>query len=101
MLTQDYRDRPDNDGCPKHHFSVCRNGVMDTRDWHILWGVPPKYDVEPLRKLVFAGLPLELYEFLSRGHRNNKKTHHEVSFFCYWWSQRDLNSCFSLERAAS
>ena len=19
---------------------------MDTRDWHILWGVPPKYDVE-------------------------------------------------------
>ena len=46
MLTQDYRDRPDNDWCPKHHFSVCRNGVMDTRDWHILWGVPPKYDNE-------------------------------------------------------
>ena len=36
----------DNDGCPKHHFSVYRNGVMDTRDWHILWGVPPKYDNE-------------------------------------------------------
>ncbi len=48
---------------------------------HSQQGVPPKYDVEPLRKLVFAGLPLELYEFLSRGHRNNKKTHHKVSFF--------------------
>ena len=22
------------------------NKVVDTRDWHILWGVPPKYDNE-------------------------------------------------------
>ena len=53
--------------------------------------LPPKYNVEPLRKLVFAGLPLELYEFLSRGLRNNKKlTIGEL--FCYWWSQRDLGT---------
>ena len=24
------------------------NKVMDTRDWHIQWGVPPKYDVSTL-----------------------------------------------------
>ena len=24
------------------------NKVMDTRDWHIQWGVPPKYDVSIL-----------------------------------------------------
>ena len=32
-------------------MSICvavGNKVMDTRDWHILWGVPPKYDVSIL-----------------------------------------------------
>ena len=24
------------------------NKVVDTRDWHIQWGVPPKYDVSTL-----------------------------------------------------
>ena len=32
-------------------MSICvafGNKVIDTRDWHILWGVPPKYDVSTL-----------------------------------------------------
>ena len=42
---------------------------MDTRDWHILWGVPPKYDNESNRALddnatlaanVFYAFPLNV-----------------------------------------
>ena len=36
------------------------NKVMDTRDWHIQWGVPPKYDVSILA-VILATTPCWLW----------------------------------------
>ena len=36
------------------------NKVVDTRDWHILWGVPPKYDVST-HAVILATTPYWLW----------------------------------------
>ena len=41
-----------------------RNGVMDTRDWQIMCGMPPKYDVENLYIVIIISNYLIIQNFL-------------------------------------
>ena len=48
---------------------------MDTRDWHILWGVPPKYDNESNGALDDnATLAANVFQHL-RSQRHSRRQH--------------------------
>ena len=62
---------------------------MDTRDWHILWGVPPKYDNE-WRNVILQRL-MPLYRLRQTGESTNllpSATHIDIAVAMTLWIPR-------------